>query len=184
MEAGSRPRSRSESYRRAGIPERYAFDEVSPEEATQVDRLAGRLANGGWAYVHGPNGTGKTRLAALAARRAVDSGCGVRFVTARDLVESSYGDRQSLALLKTCPALVVDDLGKEHPSQWSVGALFDVVDARYEARRSLLVTSNYRLSELAARMSADESAARAIASRLAGECEMVEVSGRDMRLGG
>lgn len=178
-----RPRTKVGAYERAGIPERYRGAEpISATEEAEVAANAARCAAGGWLYISGPVGDGKTRRAALVAKRLVDDGARVRFVSARDLVESRYGDAQSLATLMSCDVLVLDDLGKEHPSVWSTGVVFEVVDERYRDRRSLVVTTNFAPAELGARISSDKQTAMAVMSRIAGECERVDMPDRDMRV--
>ena len=73
--------------------------------------------------------------------------------------------------------LVLDDLGAERPSEWAASTLFEMVDARYNALTSLLVTTNRTAGELA-EMGYDR-----IVSRLADQGALIEMaSAQDFRM--
>ena len=124
-------------------------------------------------------------------RRLVHHGRRAEMVNAVDLlveVQSTYGTPKEesavLAHYSKCPVLVLDDLGKEQQTAWTVSRLYAIINARYANMLPTVITSNFKVSELAARMGAcDESTARAIASRIAGSCETVAMAGGDRRLG-
>jgi len=63
------------------------------------------------------------------------------------------------------PVLALDDLGRERPTPWALERLASLVHHRYEHELPTIVTSNYRRSELAARMG-DLDAAERIIDRL------------------
>jgi DNA replication protein DnaC len=72
--------------------------------------------------------------------------------------------------------LIMDDLGVEKTSKWSMQTLYSIIDRRYRDERQTLVTSNLTLNEIA------EKVGDRIASRIAGMCKVVEIKGRDRRL--
>lgn len=72
--------------------------------------------------------------------------------------------------------LVLDDLGAEKASDWTIETLFELVADRYDRDIPVIVTSNKRASELS-RMGYDR-----IVSRLADEGELLELAtARDYR---
>lgn len=164
---------------RAGVPRRYLRAEHRDAEA---------VARG--AYVFGPVGAGKTHLACAAVRRALAAGGTARVTSTVRLladVRSAYGAEAAvLDSLAGCGLLVIDDLGKETPTAWTLSRLFRVVDDRYAGMRPMVVTSQLSLPDLAERLagSGDEETARAIASRLAEACPRVRLDGPDRRLHG
>lgn len=175
-------------YRRleqAGVPRRY--HRASHPMARD---LAERVEGGQSLYVHGENGTLKTTLASAIARRLVYHGKRVRMVNAVDLlieVQSTYGtpnaEADVLARYSKVPFLVLDDLGKEQQTAWTVSRLYAIVNARDANVLPTVITSNFRVSDLVTRMAGcDESTAKAIGSRLAGMCETVATDGGDRRL--
>lgn len=109
-----------------------------------------------WLVLHGPTGTGKTGLAVsllkmLAARG--QRGLIVREKSMLDRIRATY-DRQRggddptesdvLGELRRVPVLVLDDVGAPGNTQtdWAQGQMFDVLNARYSARRRTIFTSN------------------------------------------
>ena len=74
-------------------------------------------------------------------------------------------------------------LGKEDATEWSVGTVFSVLDARYEDMRPTIVTSNYAPGALADRLArrGERVTAEAIASRISQTCRPVYLGGRDRR---
>jgi len=72
--------------------------------------------------------------------------------------------------------LAVDDLGAEKPSEWVAERLYRIVNARYEARLPIAVTTNLTLEAL------EERAGYRVVSRLVEACEVVTLEGADRRL--
>lgn len=176
-------------YRRleaAGVPRRYLRAQHPLAKDCSADVEAGTSL-----YVWGENGTGKTTLASAMMRRLVYHGSNALMVNSVDMlieVQSTYktprAESDVLAKYSRRPVLVIDDLGKEQQTPWTIARLYSIVNARYNAMLPTVVTSNFSLGRLAERMaSVDESTARAIASRLAGSCRTYEAGGGDRRLG-
>jgi len=175
--------------RSCGLPER-----LRRVVLTDIDRDAHHDAARRWGagelrglVLSGPVGTGKTWTAAAALRELVTR----RTVlwTSAPLLFAQLGaprgsERHELALelLTARTALVLDDLDKARPTDYGAEQLFLAVDTRVEHRKPLLVTTNLTLGELAARY--PQPYGEAIASRLAGYCEHVELRGPDRRMAG
>ena len=146
-------------------------------------------------YLFGPVGTGKTHAACALALRAISDGTPARFSTLAGIasrVRSSFGRRSGeaeeevVSELVGCGLLVIDDLGKERATDFSLSLLYRVIDGRYGAMRPVIVTSNYPLPALAQRLAgaSDDEMAGAIVSRIAGTCDQLELAGPDRRLNG
>lgn len=171
---------------KSGVPKRYLH-----AKHPMAGELTEKVEGGSSLYVWGENGTFKTTLASAIMRRLVHHGRRAEMVNAVDLlveVQSTYGTPKEesavLAHYSKCPVLVLDDLGKEQQTAWTVSRLYAIINARYANMLPTVITSNFKVSELAARMGAcDESTAKAIASRIAGSCETVAMAGGDRRLG-
>lgn len=185
-------------YRARGIPpifleRREGCEEVYKAIRKTASSVLDGLRHGRSAYIVGGVGTRKTLAASTAARYAIDDGMGVTFTTASkvlDAVRGSYGtskDSESvMAAYANANVLVLDDLGKESPTDWTLMKLFELVNARYENQRPLVITTQYRRSELIERLAknGDYETAVAIASRLAEMCDTYDFSGPDRRLHG
>lgn len=193
MRAESEQREREERerrrkrYERAGIRPRFMG-----AESPVAEEIARGLAEGRGAYLFGPVGTGKTHIASAAARIAVDAGKRVMVTDMPGIIarlKGTFGTQESeedvLAGLSRCDLLVIDDLGKEPPTDWTLTQVFRVVNDRYETMRPVVVTSQYDLKALGGRLSrnGDVDTALAIVSRLSEMCDKREVRGTDRRLG-
>lgn len=100
-------------------------------------------------YLHGPSGHGKSHQAACLVRRAVLAGYDVRWVSARDLVQSTLeairrkADRPWIVSNpRGVKVLVVNDAYAETATGFAAGLLGDLYDARYEAGLPIVWTSN------------------------------------------
>lgn len=179
---------RRKGYERAGIKPRF-MEAESPAAAEIMDGVA----KGRGAYIFGPVGTGKSHLASAVARMAVDDGMKVRVTDMPGIIarlKGTFGTQASeedvLAGLSRCGLLVIDDLGKETPTDWTLTQVFRVINDRYETMRPVVVTSQYDLKALGGRLSrnGDVDTALAIVSRLSEMCAKHKMSGEDRRLHG
>ncbi len=189
----SRRRARSLS---AVIPRRYAevgFDRNPaagmPEQVLRpvrsfVRRLEDNLVAGRGLWLFGQVGTGKTTLAMIVSKAALDAGRSVAIYSMPRLLneirrtyeegnDSSY--TELLDRLAQVDLLHVDDLGAEKSSPWVLEQLYAIVNARYEAQRSMVITTNLSHSELA-----DQITPRTV-SRLQEMCEQIPLLGEDRR---
>lgn len=168
----------------SGIPSLFAAAEPSYE-------MLDTLSSGGGIYICGVQGAGKTWLACRLAKGWIYRGMGdARFVSSVKLLSeigSTYGgngsEEQVLAKYSFCDLLVVDDLGKEVPSQWSLSKLFEVFDSRYANNRPTIVTTQFDTGTLAKRMSksGDPETAMAIVSRFREKYRGVNLGNVDRR---
>lgn len=158
-----------------------------PEFAEYIASFAGN--GGAGLYIHGGVGAGKTHAASAMARLFAEAGYEVAFTTAKGMLErvkatfDEGGTEAAVARYAKCDVLVLDDLGKEDATEWSVGTVFSVLDARYEDMRPTIVTSNYAPGALADRLArrGERVTAEAIASRISQTCRPVYLGGRDRR---
>ena len=72
--------------------------------------------------------------------------------------------------------LVLDDLGIEKTSEWSIQTLYTIIDRRYRDMKRTIITSNLNLKEIADKL--DDR----ISSRIAGMCDCITLKGADRRL--
>jgi len=188
-----RRRARSLS---AVIPRKYrsvSFDqppvtEIAEPVVRAVRRYVGdidaRLDDGDGLWLEGDVGTGKTTLAMLVSRAALDAGRSVAIYSVPRLLaairstfdadsEGSYVD--FVDRLTRVDLLHLDDLGAERSNSWVLEQLYAIVNARYEDERSILITTNLPLDELG------EQITPRTVSRLKEMCDVLPLYGADAR---
>jgi DNA replication protein DnaC len=116
------------------------------------DEIADRLEEGRGLWLMGDVGTGKTTLAMLVSKAAVEAGRTVAIYSLPRLLarirrtyDAEAGEDSYLEFferLTSVDLLHVDDLGAEKRSDWVLEQLYAIVDERYETRRPLVVTTN------------------------------------------
>lgn len=132
--------------------------------------------------LYGPNGTGKTTLAAAAAWKRLQGApvCWVSIASLMTGLRSGHGSKAKAAadqIILGRGAIVLDDLDKANDSDFAREVLHALVDNRYAEGSPILVTTNRTLREL------DKRVGSSVASRLAGYCEVVRIGGKDWRFG-
>jgi DNA replication protein DnaC len=100
----------------------------------------------------GPSGVGKTHLAVASLKELIRRGHGGLFCDYRELlkeIQASYNPASQstemgiLEPIRTVEILVLDDLGASKPSDWVRDIVGIVLNARYNERRTTIITSNY-----------------------------------------
>jgi DNA replication protein DnaC len=145
------------------------------------DRFLTAPSEAGGLLLTGPVGTGKTWTAWAVYRHLVLSGWRGSFEawSVPWLLEQLRpgGDPDVLDRCRTCSLLLLDDLGAERLSGWTVDRLHLLVDGRYERVLPTVVTSNVPRRELA------DAVGDRVASRLLEDATVVALTGPDRRLG-
>jgi len=136
----------------------------------------------------GEPGLGKTFLSAAIARVVAAKGCGVAYDTASGLLASFEREKFSrdtdevsdaasrVRQLMSCDLLILDDLGTEMTTQFTVSALYQIVNTRLLEGRPTIISTNLPAAELKQRYSPQ------IASRLLGVYECYSFAGDDIRM--
>jgi DNA replication protein DnaC len=157
----------------AVIPRKYrgvSFDRPPvtdmPAPQVQVVRryardVDGNLDAGRGLWFYGSVGTGKTTLAMLVSRAALDAGRSVAIYSLPRLLaeiratfeadaEGSYVE--FLDRLAAVDLLHVDDVGAERTSDWVLEQLYAIVNARYEEEKAIVITTNLERDALVEQM--------------------------------
>jgi DNA replication protein DnaC len=121
-------------------------------EVRQYVRTIGeQLDAGRGVWFTGDVGTGKTTLAMLISKAAMEADRTVAIYSLPRLLgqlRDSYSDdaRHSLSelidRLSAVDLLHIDDVGAEQTSAWVLEQLYTIVNTRYEERRAILLTTN------------------------------------------
>jgi DNA replication protein DnaC len=173
---------RGVSFDRPPVTEMY--EPVVRQVRRFVREIGPQLDAGRGLWLSGPVGTGKTTLAMLVSKAALDAGRTVGIyslprllaeirTTFEDDSERSY--TELLDRLTEIDLLHVDDVGAENTSPWVLEQLYAIVNARYEEERSIVLTTNLDRGQLS-----DQISERTV-SRLEEMCEVLPVGGSDGR---
>ena len=170
------------------------------ERATTADSM----------FIHGPAGTGKSYLAAALIGEQVrgftpiiiaghtpgynphfrvikfDTREAPSFISVPDLLlnirstfqkDSEATEEGVIDNLSTDRPQIFDDLGVEKTSEWSLQTLYTIIDRRYREEQRTIFTSNLSLGDIGVKLG------DRIASRIAGMCRVIELKGKDRRIG-
>ncbi len=159
-----------------------------------ADNFAAHKARGDGLYIEGTNGTGKTHLAAAIALQLIGEGVPVICKTASDLLQDikksfDSGEAREYEILdvyKRVDLLIIDDLGKEHCTDWGMSTLYSILNDRYEDMKPTIVTTNYSTGSLVNALTpkgADNSKIVAIISRLRETSTVMTMAWTDCRGG-
>ena len=105
----------------------------------------------GWLVLVGPNGCGKTHLAAAIANKSLDSGAVVLFEAVPDLLDhlrAAFAPTanevydQLFSKMREAELLVLDDLGAQQSSSWANEKLFQLLNYRYNMSMPTVITAN------------------------------------------
>lgn len=135
-------------------------------------------------FMSGDTGLGKTFLSTCIAHDVAEAGWSVVYATAANCFARFEDEKfsrndseasQDVERTLNCDLLIIDDLGTEMTTAFTVSALYRIVNTRLMRRKSTIISTNLRLEELAGRYSA------AIYSRIAGEYKTLSFAGSDIR---
>ncbi len=134
-----------------------------PLEQRQNLEAAFRLARDfaespdGWLVFQGDNGCGKTHLAAAIVNYRYQIKKTALFIVVPDFLdhlrstfspESKTSYDQFFESVKSNPLLVLDDFGKQATTSWAQEKLYQVINHRYNARLSTVITTNCSTDEM------------------------------------
>ena len=136
---------------------------AAPDQIQSVRRFVGaveqNLREGRGLWIAGDVGTGKTTLAMLVSKAALDTGRSVAIYSLprllnllRESMDSESGMLDFMDRLTAVDLLHLDDLGAENQTDWVLEQLYSIVNARYEAQRAIIATSNLMPDELSERL--------------------------------
>jgi DNA replication protein DnaC len=154
------------------IPRRYrgvSFDRapvtdlpepVVAEVRRYVRSISAHLEQGRGLWMVGDVGTGKTTLAMIASKAAIDAGHSVAIYSLPrllNLIREEVGrEGRVIGLLDSLASvdlLHIDDLGAQRSTLWAIEQFYSLVDARYQAARAIVATTNLWPDELARQLS-------------------------------
>jgi DNA replication protein DnaC len=158
----------------SAIPRRYrgvSFDRPPVTEISEIAvqavrgyirKLEPNLAAGRGIWFMGEVGTGKTTLAMLVSKAALEGGRSVAIYSMPKLltrIRRTYegepgGDTYSqfFERLTSVDLLHIDDLGAARQNEWVLEQLYSIVNERYETERSIMFTTNVGKGDIEGRL--------------------------------
>jgi DNA replication protein DnaC len=181
-----------------GIPKRFRGVGFERKPIVDMDRTLTRqirgfvrdigtnLDKGRGLWLFGDVGTGKTSLAMLVSKAALEAGRSVAIYSMPRLladIKETYEDRSESSYMQLFDRLVgvdllhLDDLGAEKRTEWVLEQLYSIINERWQEQRSVVVTTNLiDVDDLR-----DQIGPRTV-SRLHEMCELIPIMGRDRRM--
>lgn len=130
----------------------------------------------------GKTGLGKTHLSLAIVGKVIEKGYSVLYNSAqnffRELQNERFGKSGSSAfenMMLECDLLVIDDLGAEFSTSFTVSALYNIVNTRINAGLPTIISTNYTLAEI------ENQYSNRISSRFIGEYCILFFEGNDIR---
>lgn len=133
--------------------------------------------------MYGATGLGKTHLSLAIANRVVDKGFNVVYASAVSLfrrLEKEHfgkgrGEEDSEEGIVSCDLLILDDLGSEFFTSFTLSELYNIINSRILAGLPTIVNTNLRPDEI------EEKYSPRICSRILGDYTPLEFAGSDVR---
>ena len=131
--------------------------------------------------LYGKTGLGKTHLSLAIAGNAVEEGYGVIYSSSQNLFNKLEKDKFGKADANTeeaildCDLLIIDDLGAEFTTQFTVSALYNIVNSRELEGKPTIISTNLMLEQLT------KAYGERIASRILSNYVMLYFDGSDIR---
>lgn len=131
--------------------------------------------------LYGKTGLGKTHLSLAVAGKAVESGYGVIYTSAQNLFnkleKEKFGrsDGNTEETILDCDLLIIDDLGAEFTTQFTVSALYNIINSRELEGKPTIISTNLTPEQLTSTYS------ERITSRILSNFVMLYFDGSDIR---
>lgn len=134
----------------------------------------------------GGTGLGKTHLSTAIARRVIEKGFDVQYVTAQELIcdfnyerfHKSFSDNTAAKTDRyfECELLIIDDFGTEENTQFSAAAFYNLINTRSNKSLPTIINTNIGQNAIVERYT------ERVASRLFGEYTVLVFPGKDIRM--
>lgn len=140
-------------------------------------------------YLYGPSGVGKTFSACFTLLAQIKRFSDFKKICFKNVTqmlfefkqsysrEIEYTETQLLEKYSTVPYLVLDDIGVDPTTDWTFKMLYLIINNRDENLLPTIYTSNLDLQELETKLGDAR-----IPSRIQGNCDIIRLEGRDLRI--
>lgn len=130
----------------------------------------------------GETGLGKTHLSLAIAGEVINKGRGVIYASAQNILNCLENEKfgrsektdTELNLIE-CDLLILDDLGAEFKTQFTVSAVYNIINSRLLSGKPTIISTNLSVKEI------ESSYSQRIASRILSEYTILQFDGTDIR---
>lgn len=178
--------------RKSGFPDAdmlnwtFANDDMENERITKamkryVDNFDEFRKDGKGLLLWGNVGRGKTYAACEVANALIDKGIPVlvtNFARIVNALQGTFEKQEYIDSLNRYALLVIDDLSAERDTGYMMEQIYQVVDARYRAKKPMIITTNLSLDEI---KNATDLEHRRIYDRIIERCFPIEYTGINRR---
>lgn len=166
----------------------FTFD-VDNGRNLEASRIAQKYASefdktGKNFILNGNPGLGKSFLACCIVNAAIDRGLSARFTNVSELERELWNPEGKSTVydnLARLDLLVLDDFGIERQNEYMKQITFNIIDARYQAGKPLMITTNIKNSQLAAAKEGKDIEQSRIYGRLLENAVAYTMKGKDYR---
>ncbi len=131
--------------------------------------------------MYGSTGLGKTHLSLAIAAEVIQKGYGVVYGSCPNLVSRLEREKFGRSTENTedslleCDLLILDDLGAEFSTQFTVATVYNIINTRLLKRLPTIISTNLDMEGI------QQKYTERVASRLIGEYTLLRFSGKDVR---
>ena len=135
-------------------------------------------------FFFGETGLGKTHLTLAIVNEVIKKDCGVIYAPVSHIINDiekqkfGGGGTETLDMVCDCDLLVLDDLGSEFNTPFSVSVIYDIINTRILSEKPTIINTNLSFDEI------EKKYTTRILSRILGFYEAEEFMGRDIRVHG
>ncbi|MFA7109472.1 MAG: ATP-binding protein [Sphaerochaetaceae bacterium] len=130
--------------------------------------------------LYGGTGLGKTHLSAAIGYEVIKKGYSVVYESATKIISdcktAMFSSEDNSQKYYQCDLLIMDDLGVENKSEYTITALTEIINKRIVSRKQTIITTNYDLPEI------NKIYGGRVFSRLIGEFTPIHFVGKDVRM--
>ncbi len=135
-------------------------------------------------FMHGSTGLGKTHLSLAVAGVVINKGFGVIYGSAQNLLTKLENEKFGKTVVSDVPAeeamlecdlLIIDDLGAEFSTPFTVSAVYNIVNTRISEGKPTIISTNLTPKEL------EDKYSQRITSRIIGTYTSLMFCGKDIR---
>lgn len=134
-------------------------------------------------FISGKTGTGKTFLSRYIGETLLNNNKTVIYITVNELLNEVFknfnsenkNDNRLLSYIEDCDMLILDDLGKENITDFTIRYIYNLIDDRLNQKKSIIVCSCLNFTEI------NDSYDEGLTTRLFNYFYSIRLDGIDLR---